>query len=410
MTNSKFKHLILISLLPCSFAFGQVLTFDEAVFKVMDRSPQLRMSSDDIGDRTGLVVESKKFPNPVASYSVENVFGDHNWKGWNSAEARYELNQLIELGGKRHFRMKSASYQLFAAEAGFESQKLNVLNQLLKQFVFTAAAQEHLKLANDQKQIAEAIFETVVAKVEAGKVSLIQQNKAQIALSSAEIELENSKVNFTTAKERLSALWADTNPDFEAVYFPFYEVETPLDLDFCLADLRKNPALIQSHMEQEAAREKVNLEKAAAIPDVVMLVGVKTNKESRDKGLILGASIPLPVFNQNQGNIQRARFLSQKAEEQFSETRVKLETKLSIAHKELSRAFNEVEKLRSSLLKTAEESFTLAALGYKEGKFEYLDMLDSQRTLFEVRERYIKALILYHQTRADIEYLISEGY
>lgn len=410
MTNSKFKHLLIISLLPWSLAFGQVLTFDEAVFKVLDRSPQLRMSSDDIGERNGLVVESKKLPNPVASYSVENVFGNNNWKGWHSAESRYELNQLIELGGKRHFRMKSASYQLFAAEAGFESQKLNVLNQLLKQFVVTAGAQEQLKLANDQKQIAQEIFQTVVAKVEAGQVSLIQQNKAQITLASAEIELESSKVNLAAAKERLSALWADASPNFEAVYFPFYEVEVPLDLDFCLADLRKNPALVQSHMEQEAAREKLNLEKATAIPDVVMLVGVKTNKESRDKGLILGASIPLPVFNQNQGNIQRARFLSQKAEEQFFETQVKLETKLSIAHKELKRAFNEVEKLRSSLLKTAEESFKLASLGYKEGKFEYLDMLDSQRTLFEVRDRYIKALIFYHQTRADIEYLFSEGY
>ena len=88
-----------------------------------------------------------------------------------------------------------------------------------------------------------------------------------------------------------------------------------------------------------------------------------------------------------------------------------LENKLAISHKELVRSYNEAEKIRSTVLKSAVQSFELAKEGYKEGKFEYLDMLDSQKTLFEVRERYIQALLNYHQSRADIEYLntLEEG-
>lgn len=384
------------------------LSFDEAVSKIVSLSPKLRIAENEINEKGGLETQSLVYPNPVASYSVENVFGNKNWQGWEAAESRYEITQLVELGGKRKFRYQTARFQFYAAQAGFEARQLALLNRLLKLFALVAASQENLALALDQTKVAEEIYRTVAAKTEAGKVSLIQKNKAEIALCTAQINFENAKAEFFKNKERLSILWGSSCPDFDKVSFPFYQISLPIPLEECLVNLRENPELMQSQMEHLAAHQNINLEKSLAIPDVTLTFGYKTLQDTGNKGLIFGASIPIPFFNQNQGNVQKARAQALKTHDLYMELELILENKLSSAHKELMRAYQEAEKIRSTLLKIAVQSFELAQEGYKEGKFEYLDMLDSQKTLFEVRERYIQAVSSYHKSMADIEYLNTQ--
>lgn len=381
------------------------LTFDEAVQLIFYNSPQLKVSESEVGEMEGIEMQTDLYPNPIFSYSVENVFGNKHWKGWESAESRYEISQLVETAGKRNYRKHSATYQVYAKEAHYEAKKLQALNQLLKLFATAAAAQEEYSLAEEQLCISEEIYRTVSEKVDAGKASLIQKNKAEIALSTARFALEKADLNFATAKERLSALWGCTNPDFDQVDFPFYELDSPIPIDECLTDLKENPELLRSQFEHLSAYQILNLEQAEAIPDVVFTLGIKTLRKTHESGMIIGASIPLPIFNRNQGNIQRAMFQTQRTRDQYYEVQIDLEKRLSIAHRELLRAYREAEQLRSTVLHTALQSFEFAQEGYREGKFEYLDMLDSQRTLFEVREYYIHALLNYHQSKADIEYL-----
>ncbi len=430
--STRIYVILIYTVCLCAFlapseVLSETLSFDQAVAKTIAFSPKLRIAASEIESADGLRTQSSLLPNPVASWSVENVWGNRNWHGWESADSRYELGQLIELGGKRGFRMQTAKFQYYAAQAGFDARQLSLLNRLLKLFTLVAAAQENLDVTSDQVKVAEEVYKTVLAKVEAGKVSLIQQNKAEIALSTAQINFEKAKAEFVKSKERISVLWGAMCPDFDRVYYPFYEVDFPTPFEKCLSDLRENPQLLRSQMDYMAAHQNLHLEKSRAIPDVTVTLGCKvvrdpggdfgnsgsgtSSKSFTDRGMILGASIPLPIFNRNQGNVESARAQVNKARDLYVDLELALENKLKISHVELVRAYNEAEKIRSTVLKSAVQSFELAQEGYKEGKFEYLDMLDSQKTLFEVKERYIQSLLNYHQSQADIEYLntVDEG-
>lgn len=283
-----------------------------------------------------------------------------------------------------------------------------MLNRLYKFFVEVAANQEALNLARDQTKIAEEVYKAVAAKVEAGKVSQIQQNKAGIALAMAQINWEKAATDLAKSKFRLTTLWDESSSCFEKVDFPFYEIYPPSSIEECLTNLRENPELLRSHMEHLSANQNLNLEKASAIPDFTMTVGYKTLQETKEKGLIFGAAIPIPIYNRNQGNIQKARAEVQKSYDQYIALELALENKLSSAHKELFRSYNEAQRIESTVLKAAIESFELSKEGYMEGKFEYLEMLDAQKTLFEVREGHIKAILNYHRSLADIEYLTTQ--
>lgn len=403
--NSRALIVSLSLLFPIYLSSESVLTFEEAVAKTVELSPNLRIAALDIREKAGTQLQSLLYPNPIAAYSVENVFGNKNWHGWNAAESRYELAQLIETGGKRRFRQQRATFQYLASLAGLEAEQLSVLNRLLKAFVAVCAAQENVDLRQRQVTVAEDVEKAVAAKVQAGKSAKMQQNKAIVALANAKIALRRSKAAFLKNKERLSVLWGSSCADFDKVDFPFYDVEAPPSFESCLADVKNNPVLVRASAQHDAARQNVCFEKAQRVPDLTLTIGYKILNDTGNRGFILGASFPIPIFNRNQGNIYTAKARALKAEEQYHLLEFTLINTFSLNYKDWVRAYKEVMQMRTTVLKTALESFELARMGYMEGKFEYLEMLDAQKTLFEVREGYIQALLEFHQSLADIEYL-----
>jgi len=394
----------------CFFKSGEAneLTWEEVIPRILAYSPRLKIAEAEVHAKQGQHIQTELYPNPLVSYSVENVLGNTNWRGWQAAESRYELAQLIETGWKRYFRSQDATYQFFGALAGFDGIKLQVLNASSRAFITLIAAQEQHQIALEQKKIAFKMLEIVSAKVEAGKVSLIQQHKAKIALAKAEIQLEKQRSAIYSAKQNLALLWGTSCIDFETALYPFYEMESPPDIASYLCGLASHPELAKSQYEYRALRFNLSLERAQVIPDLTLTVGYKTDQERHDKGMIFGASLPLPLFNQNQGNIEKARAELTKGLETVTLLEATLENKIYVVYRQLIQSYRESLRLKTTLVESATQSFLLAQEGYREGKFEYLDMLDAQRTLFEVKENYIESLKNFHFRQAQLKFLTTQ--
>lgn len=384
------------------------LTLDMAVYRALIQSINLHIASDEVQSKRYQIKQARLYPNPRLSYEVEDFAGNRSWRGWNHREERYFYSQLFETAGKRRLRTQAASYQYYASLVGYDVSKLVVLNRLNRAFINVVAAQELLKLANDQADIAKEVLRIATKKVEAGKVSLIQQNKAEVAYSTSLIVVERAIVELKNAKRRLSLLWSRSCPDFDRAIFPFYDITVPVHFEECLADLCNQAEIVQSIYYYLNAKKSWRLEKANRIPDITLQVGYKANYKESHQGLIAGISVPMPIFDRNQGNIGRAYFDMLKTGDQGRQLWLVLESKLAISYEDLIRAYEEAERIKNVSLPAASQAFDLAQKGYREGKFEYLDVLDAQRTLFEVRDRYIQALVIYHVRRADIDYLNSQ--
>ena len=78
------------------------------------------------------------------------------------------------------------------------------------------------------------------------------------------------------------------------------------------------------------------------------------------------------------------------------------------AYARLFNAFTEVEGLKNQILPGARQVFEAATESYREGKLNYLNVLDAQRTLFEAKGQYIEALADYHKAKADLERLTGQ--
>jgi len=69
----------------------------------------------------------------------------------------------------------------------------------------------------------------------------------------------------------------------------------------------------------------------------------------------------------------------------------------------------EVKVLEREAIPEATETFRLTEEGFRQGKFAYLDVLDAQRTLFDLRVRLLDARLAYHEGVIEVERLIGEG-
>jgi cobalt-zinc-cadmium efflux system outer membrane protein len=141
---------------------------------------------------------------------------------------------------------------------------------------------------------------------------------------------------------------------------------------------------------------------------VTVSAGLQRFEQTNNNALVVGLSIPIPIFDRNQGGIEEARHNLRKVEEQKKVADVKIKTELNSAYQILSASYLEAMMLKNDVLPAAQRVFDGLSEGYREGKFRYLDVLDAQRTLFDAQATYIEALANYHETSVEVERLIGQ--
>ena len=150
------------------------------------------------------------------------------------------------------------------------------------------------------------------------------------------------------------------------------------------------------------------MEQSKRIPDVTVSGGVRYFNETDDTGFVVKLSLPLVLFDYNQGGVLEARYRLSQAEEERRATEVRVSAALAEVYQSLITAYRDVTGIQRDVLPAVEEAFQVATEGYRQGKFGFLDVLDAQRTLFDTKGQYLDALSAYHKAVAETERLIGE--
>ncbi|MCY1372024.1 Cobalt-zinc-cadmium resistance protein CzcC [compost metagenome] len=179
--------------------------------------------------------------------------------------------------------------------------------------------------------------------------------------------------------------------------------------------------LRQARLEVERRRALSDLEQAKRIPDVTVSLGVKRVPASEGEGgeavsssrrnqVMVGLSVPLPIFDTNRGNIAEALSREDKARDELAAAELQLGADVAQASERLRSARATAETLQRDALPGAETAYRAATKGFELGKFSFLEALDAQRTLFQVRNQYLVALAEAHRAAGELDRLLgTEG-
>jgi len=384
-----------------------VITLRQALSLATMHNPELKAFSWNVRAAEARQLQASLQPNPELEVEVENFAGSDELSGFDGAETTIQLSQLIEIGDKRGKRTKVASLEKQLAGSDYKSKRLDVFTKVTKAFIEVLAAQQRCKLTKELLQLSEELVAIVTKRVDAGKDSPLEKTKAAVALSKINIKHQQALKHLDFTRKQLASTWAGSNPGFESVagelnlLSPIPPIERLMDL------MEQNPDLARLALEIDKGNATLELEKAKAISDITLSGGARILNETDDNAIVFGISIPLPISDRNQGDKLAAAYELNKAREERRAGHVRIQMELAKAYQALSSAYMEATELDQNLLKGAESLFEASKAGYSQGKLDYLNVLDAQRTLFQARAQYIDALASFHIAKTDVERLIA---
>jgi len=383
------------------------LSLGQAIILTLRSNPELATFSWAIRSREIDLIEAGLFPNPEAQFEVENFAGSDQLKGFRSAESTITLSQLIELGGKRMKRQQLASKDRDLARWDYEVKRVDLLSQVTISFIEVLGNQERLQITKETNVLAQDIYNTVKKRVDAGKVSPIEEIKARVELSKTRLEQIKAERQLTISRNNLIALWGGTEVTFTKAVGDFSKINTPPVLNAIVGKLKNNPDLIRWVSEMSRYQSVINLARAQTVPDVSVSAGIRHLNDLDDFAAVASISVPLFLFNNKQTGVRRSNVELSRAIKQREVTELKIRTALMTAHERLQILFQEATTLHKEVLPSAEEAFNTTKKIYRLGKLNLLDLLDAQRTYFEARQQNIDVIKEYHRLVVTIERLLG---
>jgi cobalt-zinc-cadmium efflux system outer membrane protein len=386
---------------------GGQLTLGDALTAALINSPRLSAFSWETRAREAESIQAGVRPNPEVAAELENVFGSGDFHGVESAEATLALSQAIELGGKRGKRRRVADLDRDLSAWDYEIERVLVLAETTRRFVDALTVQEHIALAEELVGVAESTLEAVSRRVEAGAELPVETSRARVELEASRVDLDQLRRTLVVARQQLAATWGSPAPRFSEAVGDLGAVSTPPDWSALQSRIDASPELRRWVAEIERREALRALELARGIPDVSLGAGLRFFGETDDRAVVLGLGLPLPVFDRNRGASHAAELRIRRGEAERRAAAIGIETALASAYKDLAAALAEATALRTGILPEAEQAFATAREAYRGGRLRLTDVLDTERTLFELRGRTVDALARYHIAKADAEQLLG---
>ena len=371
------------------------ISLQAALALAMEHNPGLRAAAQALAASEGALIQSRARSNPELAYSQEDTRRE-------TRSMTLQWNQSIEIGGKREARMKAAEHGRELARAELEAAQAGLRADVRTAFANVLAGQQRVQLHQRTLEIAGSARDAAAKRVLAGKVAPLEETKARVAESSAELALAQARSGLRVARQQLAALWGAQPAAFGSAVGELAQLPVLPDEGLMLEKLEHSPQMLRAQQAVFQARSVAELERAKRLPDPSVSLGMKRAQEVGRNQLVVGISVPLPILDSNRGNQLQALRLADKAEDELLATRQQMYAQLQQQREQLQSSRAQAEQLAQQVLPAAESAYEVAAKGFALGKFSYLEVLDAQRTLAEARSLYLEQLVATHQAAADI--------
>lgn len=381
---------------------SHALTLAEAQALALIHNPDLAHARLELQAQQGAEAQAGARPNPELGVLLED-------SRRVTRTTTVQLSQAIELGGKREARQAAAAQLREQAAVALAARQAELRAGVAAAFFELLGAQERLRLAESSLVLARSAVTAADKRLQAGKVPPLELAKARVAEASARAEVAQAQIAQLLARGRLAALCgqglqAVTQADGDSTALPRVPDDGRLG-----EWMREAPALRLARLDIAHRQALSDTERARRMPDVTVTLGAKRDAELGRTQAVIGFSLPLPVSDRNQGGLLEALRREDQAREALASATLKLTTDVADAAARLRLGHEQVARLRDDALPTAQTAYDAALKGYELGKFGFLDVLDAQRTLFELRRQQLQASADTHRAAADLDRLLGRS-
>jgi len=336
---------------------------------------------------------------PLGSPARQNpsVYGGQSIGDYlhNNSEADIGLSYLLERGKKRQHRLQAAR-DITAQTRSLVTDNERVLTfNVASLFVNVQLAESTLELADTDLKSFQKTVELGELRYNKGAISEDDFLKIKLQLLQFETDYQQAELAKVQALSDLRPLlgYESVAPDYDVTgVFDYQPLKGNLE-DFQLKALQNRPDLRAAQQGVTAARSQYEVQKTIGKPDVTVQ-GNYSHVNAINTVTFYG-SVPLPIFNRNQGQIEHARISITQAQEQEKATNGQTLTDVRDAYEGLRASDHVIQLYRSGYLDVAQKDRDISEYAYKRGAASLLDFLEAERSYRATQLAYRQALASY---------------
>jgi cobalt-zinc-cadmium efflux system outer membrane protein len=401
---------LLVSPWLTAVSHSQTITLGTALQRALAASPRLTAAERDVGIATGQRIQAGALLNPELSYEQDNSFGSGIYRGTKSAETTLQISQLFELFGKRDARIAAGQAGLEAAAIERKAVRLQILSETAIAFLSVLGLQRRIQILDDQVAAIDRISPLLQRRVDAGAASPAETGRAEVASALVKVDRERTKAALASARRELAVLMGDTSAKFAAVSGRFDTTGRPPSFRAVIAAIDANPQLVRWNAVYTQRNAELLLARLKPYPDVRLSAGWRHYNETGDDAVRLSVTVPIPVFDQNQGNILSAQESLAKTRAERESNRKTLLIIAGRAYDTVQGSLRELSVLRDLAIPKGRAASDAISEGYGQGRFTLLEVLDAQASLAQAQLREQEALQNFHVAVATIEGLVGNPF
>lgn len=385
---------------------GPVHTLEQALRAGGDAAPSIDAANAAIDAAEQARTVAALRPNPQVQAQVENIIGSGAYQGLRSAETTVGIAIPIELGGKRGARGAVAGAQLSRTRIEAAVIAADLRLRITQLYVGALAADRRVATAREQARIATEALRVATIRVEAGRASPLERQRAEVARINAEAGVERAGRLAAAARTNLARR---TGQPVAGALDDALLDRLPPDVQGPAAPVTPDGtlALAAAQADIAVADAGIRLARAARIPDLNVGPAIRRLEATNDTAAVVALSLPIPLFDRSRAAIAQASAERTRAETQARVTALDVAQAITDAQVQAANAATAARAAAGPALAAAQEAARIARIGYREGKFGQTELLDVERTLAETRLAAIDALADYQNARAQLERLTA---
>lgn len=383
------------------------LTLEEAWRIAEQANPALRAAQSELFAARGRLAEARAplFNNPAISLEGARVRYPAQMPGERTRDWRagVSLSQTFELAGQPRRRREAAAAELEAVGASLAETRAQVRAEVERRFVQVLARQLRSELERQTVSIVERAAAAMAERLDAGEASRLDANLARVESERARNQLVQLDEQLTLARSELAGLLQLPPGELPPVQGELRR-EAPYTLEGLLEAASRRPQLEALARREDAARSRLELERAARYPDVT--VGLLTSREGGPdfvNAVGLSVALPLPLFRRNEAGIGRAMTELAQVEVERQAAGRDAAAGVRAQWQRVSQLETRARGLREAVLRTLEENQRLSASALKEGEIGIAELLLVNRQVAEVRRELLDVETELRQARVELE-------
>jgi len=381
------------------------LTLETAVRLALENHPDLRAASARVEAAAGRAQQARPWPNPELELRAEDWPASPG-RGFADAKQLLGLTQTLPFPGKKSLDRQIGGAGVKFSEAELALRRAEIERDVKAAFWRVLVAERLVEVSGQLVAVAESAAATARQRVEAGAAAYPEQLRAEVQAEQARTELAERQRELAGARQLLGTLLG--RPDLQAVPLAGTLPDAP---DAALPTIGEeswlagHPSVAAARANLERAKLEERRARLAAYPDVKLgMAGGRLG--TTDETLVeVSVSVPLPLLDRGQGRQREARANVRAAEAELRSVRAQLQRELANAQTRLRTAAEQTARYRERILPKAEEALRLVQTGFQTGKFAFVDLLDTQRTVAETRRAYWQTVLEWHLARTELEAL-----